>query len=91
MPAQFIPIQPKCRSLYKSRRGEKNYSILFYSIENGTYTGGARTTVPQISGFTLYLWATLGHETEAKFLISKKTFCPSKMANIYEGYIYLQT
>jgi hypothetical protein len=31
MPVQFIPIQPMCRSLYKSRRGEINYYILFYS------------------------------------------------------------
>jgi hypothetical protein len=46
-----------------------------FSVENGTITDGARTSVPQISSFTLYHCAALAHVPEAKFLISKKVFC----------------
>jgi hypothetical protein len=44
------------------------------SVENGINTGGARTSVPQVSSLTLYHCATLTHVKFAKFLISKKAF-----------------
>jgi hypothetical protein len=44
------------------------------SVENGKNTGGARTSVPQVSSLTLYHCATLSHIDIAKFLITKKAF-----------------
>ena len=44
------------------------------SVENGKITGGARTSIPQVSSLTLYNCATPTHVEIAKFLISKKAF-----------------
>jgi hypothetical protein len=47
------------------------------SVKIGKYTGGERTSVPEVSSLIPYLCATLTHVKSTKFLLSKKAFWPN--------------
>ncbi len=57
------------------------------SVENGKNTGGARTSAPLFSSYTLYHCATLTHVVKAKVVINKKLFATQMAYNAVKVHI----